>query len=145
LTPEQATWARAAGAKFVVSPGINLRVVDYCLTHDMPVYPGVCTPTEIETALSRGLSVVKFFPAEPIGGLAYLKAIAAPYSDIDFIPTGGVNASNLAAYLAFKRVVACGGSWMAPAEWIAQQRFDRITEESRAASAIARASRGNSA
>ena len=142
LTPEQATWARAAGAKFVVSPGINLRVVDYCLTHDMPVYPGVCTPTEIETALSRGLSVVKFFPAEPIGGLAYLKAIAAPYNDIAFIPTGGVNANNLASYLAFKRVVACGGSWMAPAEWIAQQRFDRITEETRAASAIARASRG---
>lgn len=142
LTPEQATWARAAGAKFVVSPGINLRIVDYCLTHNMPVYPGVCTPTEIETALSRGLTAVKFFPAEAIGGLAYLKAIAAPYSDIDFIPTGGVNANNLASYLAFKRVVACGGSWMAPAEWIAQQRFDRITEESRVASAIARASRG---
>lgn len=145
LTPEQATWAKAAGAKFVVSPGINLRVVDYCLTHDIPVYPGVCTPTDIETALSRGLAVVKFFPAEPIGGLAYLKAIAAPYSDIDFIPTGGVNANNLASYLAFKRVVACGGSWMAPAEWIAQQRFDRITEESRVASAIARASRGDKA
>ena len=141
LTPQQATWAKAAGAKFVVSPGINLRVVDHCLTHSMPVYPGVCTPTEIETALGRGLSVVKFFPAEPIGGLQYLKAIAAPYSDIDFIPTGGVNASNLASYLAFKRVIACGGSWMAPAEWIAQQRFDRITEESRAASTIARASR----
>jgi 2-dehydro-3-deoxyphosphogluconate aldolase/(4S)-4-hydroxy-2-oxoglutarate aldolase len=145
LTPVQATWARAAGAKFVVSPGFNLRVVDYCLTHDMPVYPGVCTPTEIETALNRGLRVVKFFPAEPIGGLPYLKAIAAPYSDIDFIPTGGVNASNLASYLAFKRVVACGGSWMAPAEWIAQQRFDRIKDESRVASAIARASRGETA
>ena len=145
LTPVQATWARAAGAKFVVSPGFNARVVDYCLTHDMPVYPGVCTPTEIETALNRGLRVVKFFPAEPIGGLRYLKAIAAPYSDIDFIPTGGVNASNLASYLAFKRVIACGGSWMAPADWIAQQRFDRITEESRVASAIARASRGETA
>ena len=145
LTPVQATWARAAGAKFVVSPGFNLRVVDYCLTHDMPVYPGVCTPTEIETALNRGLRVVKFFPAEPIGGLPYLKAIAAPYSDIDFIPTGGVNASNLASYLAFKRVIACGGSWMAPAEWIAQQRFDRIKDESRVASAIARASRGETA
>ena len=145
LTPVQATWARAAGAKFVVSPGFNARVVDYCLTHDMSVYPGVCTPTDIETALSRGLRVVKFFPAEPIGGLPYLKAIAAPYSDIDFIPTGGVNASNLASYLAFKRVIACGGSWMAPAEWIAQQRFDRITEESRVASAIARASRGETA
>ncbi len=145
LTPEQATWAKAAGAKFVVSPGINPRVVDYCLTHDMPVYPGVCTPTEIETALSRGLRVVKFFPAEQIGGLPFLKAIAAPYSDIDFIPTGGVNATNLGAYLAFKRVVACGGSWMAPAEWIAQQRFDRIKDESRAASAIARASHGATA
>lgn len=145
LTPEQATWAKAAGAKFVVSPGFNPRVVDYCLTHDLPVYPGVCTPTEIETALSRGLRVVKFFPAEPIGGLAYLKAIAAPYRDIDFIPTGGVNASNLASYLAFKRVIACGGSWMAPAEWIAQQRFDRIKDESLVASAIARALRGATA
>lgn len=139
LTTEQATWAKAAGAKFVVSPGINPRVVDWCLTHDLPVYPGVCTPTDIETALGHGLRVVKFFPAEPIGGLPYLKAIAAPYGDIDFIPTGGVNAANLAAYLGFKRVLACGGSWMAPAEWIAQQRFDRIVDEARVARTIVRA------
>jgi 2-dehydro-3-deoxyphosphogluconate aldolase/(4S)-4-hydroxy-2-oxoglutarate aldolase len=143
LTPEQAMWAKAAGAKFVVSPGFNPRVVDYCLTHDIPVYPGVCTPTEIETALSHGLRAVKFFPAEQIGGLAYLKAIAAPYRDIDFIPTGGVNAGNLAAYLSFNRVIACGGSWMATAEWIAQQRFDRIRDESRTASDIAHAARAN--
>lgn len=141
LTPEQAMWAKAAGAKFVVSPGFNARVVDYCLTHNIPVYPGVCTPTEIETALTHGLRVVKFFPAEPMGGLAYLKAVAAPYNEIDFIPTGGVNAGNLAAYLAFTRVIACGGSWMAPAEWISQQQFGRIRDESRVAQEIARAAR----
>ena len=141
LTTEQATWAKAAGAKFIVSPGINPRVVDWCLTHDMPVYPGVCTPTDIDIALNHGLRVVKFFPAEQIGGLAYLKAIAAPYGDIDFIPTGGVNATNLAAYLAFKRVLACGGTWMAPAEWIAQQRFDKIGQEARVASGIVRTAR----
>ncbi len=141
LTPEQAAWAKAAGARFVVSPGFNPRVVDYCLTHDLAVYPGVCTPTDIESALGRGLRVLKFFPAEPIGGLPYLKAIAAPYGDVDFIPTGGINASNLASYLAFKRVLACGGSWLAPAEWIAERRFDRISEEARKASAIAQTAR----
>ena len=141
LTTEQAAWAKAAGARFVVSPGFNPRVVDYCLTHDLAVYPGVCTPTDIESALCRGLRVLKFFPAEPIGGLPYLKAIAAPYGDVDFIPTGGINAANLASYLAFERVLACGGSWMAPADWISQRRFDRISEEARQASQIARTAR----
>lgn len=138
LTTEQAAWAKTAGAQFVVSPGFNPRVVDYCLTHDLLVYPGVCTPTEIETALGKGLRVLKFFPAEPIGGLPYLKAISAPYRDVEFIPSGGINAGNLSAYLGFKRVVACGGSWMAPADWIAAGQFDRIRDESRKASDIAR-------
>lgn len=137
LTTEQAAWAKAAGAKFVVSPGLNPRIVDYCLTHELPVYPGVCTPTEIEAALAKGLRVLKFFPAEAIGGLRYLKAIAAPYGDVEFIPTGGINAGNLAAYLGFEKVVACGGSWMAPAEWITQRQFDRIRDESRKASETA--------
>jgi 2-dehydro-3-deoxyphosphogluconate aldolase/(4S)-4-hydroxy-2-oxoglutarate aldolase len=130
LSIDQAMLARDAGAQFMVAPGFNPRVVDYCIEHGMPVYPGVCTPTEIEAALEKGLRALKFFPAEPIGGLAYLKAIAAPYTDVEFIPTGGVNASNIAQYLAFKRVIACGGSWMAPAEWIAGGEFDRIREES---------------
>ncbi|HEU0076523.1 MAG TPA: bifunctional 4-hydroxy-2-oxoglutarate aldolase/2-dehydro-3-deoxy-phosphogluconate aldolase, partial [Longimicrobiaceae bacterium] len=89
LTPAQVSQAREAGARFVVSPGFNPRVVDACQEAGMPVYPGVCTPTEIEMALEKGLNVVKFFPAEPMGGLPYLKAIAAPYGGVDFIPTGG--------------------------------------------------------
>lgn len=129
LNPQQAAAARDAGATFVVSPGFNPGVVDYCQDHGIPVYPGVCTPTEIEMALAKGLTTVKFFPAEPIGGLTYLKAIAAPYAMIEFIPTGGVNATNIASYLAFRQVIACGGSWMAPADWIAQGQFDRIKSE----------------
>jgi len=101
-------------------------------------FANIATPTEVEAALERGLVTVKFFPAEPMGGLSYLKAIAAPYVDVNFIPTGGVNASNIASYLAFKRVVACGGSWMAPSDWIAAKQFDRIRDESRRACGAAR-------
>lgn len=133
LTPTQAKAARDAGAQFVVAPGFNPRVVDYCLENGIPVFPGIATPTEIEAALEKGLTTLKFFPAEPMGGLTYLKAMAAPYVDVSFMPTGGINAANIGAYLAFKRVVACGGSWMAPADWIAEKQFDRIREESRRA------------
>lgn len=129
LSPQQAAEARQAGARFVVSPGFNPRVVEYCRAHEMPVYPGVCTPTEIEAALEQGLSVLKFFPAEPMGGVAFLKAIAAPYPAVRFMPTGGINAANLGSYLAFSRVLACGGSWMAPAEWIRARQFERIRQE----------------
>jgi 2-dehydro-3-deoxyphosphogluconate aldolase/(4S)-4-hydroxy-2-oxoglutarate aldolase len=138
LTPQQAKAARDAGAQFIVAPGFGPRTVDYCLGKGIPVYPGVATPTEIEAALEKGLTTLKFFPAEPMGGLGYLKAIAAPYVDVSFIPTGGVNAANVASYLAFKRVVACGGSWMAPSEWIAAKQFDRIRDESRRAVSAAR-------
>ena len=99
--------------------------------------PGVATPTEVEMAIEKGLRTLKFFPAEPMGGLNYLKAIAAPYVDVNFMPTGGINADNVATYLAFKRIVACGGSWMAMADWISGKQFDRIREESRRASEIA--------
>jgi 2-dehydro-3-deoxyphosphogluconate aldolase/(4S)-4-hydroxy-2-oxoglutarate aldolase len=133
LTPQQAREAREAGAQFVVAPGFNPAVVDYCLEHDIPVYPGVCTPTDVEAALSKGLRTVKFFPAEPAGGVAYLKAIAAPYNMVQFIPTGGVNAANIGGYLAMKSVVACGGSWMAPNDWIAARQFDRVREATRQA------------
>lgn len=129
LTPTQAAAARAAGARFIVSPGFNPAVVDYCQEHDIPIFPGVCTPTEIDMALARGLTTVKFFPAEPAGGVAYLKAIAAPYNMIEFIPTGGISTANIATYLGFKRVIACGGSWMAPADWIAAGDFKRIRAE----------------
>ena len=138
LNPEQARAAREAGAKFVVAPGFNPAVVDYCQENDIPVFPGVCTPTEIEMALGKGLTTVKFFPAEPIGGVAYLKAIAAPYGDVHFIPTGGITTKNVQEYLSFKRVLACGGSWMAPADWISAGDFTRIREESARAVAAVR-------
>jgi 2-dehydro-3-deoxyphosphogluconate aldolase / (4S)-4-hydroxy-2-oxoglutarate aldolase len=126
LTPAHAAAARNAGAKFIVSPGFGPAVVDYCLEHDIPVYPGVATPTEIEAVLLKGLSVMKFFPAEPLGGVGYLKAMSAPYGRIEFMPTGGISAANVRAYLSLDQVVACGGSWMAPQAWIAEKQFDRI-------------------
>jgi 2-dehydro-3-deoxyphosphogluconate aldolase/(4S)-4-hydroxy-2-oxoglutarate aldolase len=138
LTTAQANAARDAGARFIVAPGFNASVASHCIEREIAVFPGVATPTEVEAALELGLTTLKFFPAEPMGGLAYLKAIAAPYVDVSFIPTGGISASNVAAYLAFKRVVACGGSWMAPADWIAAKQFDRIREESQRASDAAR-------
>ena len=137
LSPEQAARARQAGAQFIVAPGFSLAVVDYCREHDIPVFPGVCTPTEIETALAAGLDVLKFFPAEPMGGVPFLEAIAAPYVGVRFIPTGGVSAANVASYLALEAVVACGGSWMAPAEWIAAKQFERIREVTREAATVA--------
>ena len=137
LTTTQAEAAAEAGAQFIVAPGFNPRVVDYCLDRGMHVYPGVATPTEIEAALEKGLRTLKFFPAEPMGGLAFLKAVAAPYVDVNFMPTGGINANNLASYLAFNRVVACGASWMAPPDWIATKQFTRIRDEATRASDIA--------
>lgn len=137
LTPEQASAARDAGARFMVAPGFNPTVVDYCLAREIPVFPGVCTPTEIERALGHGLSVLKFFPAEPMGGLPFLKAIAAPYTGVSFMPTGGIGPSNLASYLGFSRVVACGGSWMAPNDLIATRQFDQIRSVTQAAVALA--------
>ena len=131
LTPRQAADACSAGAKFFVAPGFGAAMVDYCVEHDLPVFPGIATPTELEFALSRGLSVVKFFPAEALGGIAYLKAMAGPYGNVGFLPSGGIGLSNLASYLSIPRVVACGGSWMAPAEWISAGKFDRIRDEVR--------------
>ena len=139
LTPAQAAEAREAGARFAVAPGFNPAVVDYCQSVALPIFPGVCTPTEVEMALGRGLSVLKFFPAEPMGGLAYLKAIAGPYTTVSFMPTGGIGPTNLASYLAWPRIVACGGSWMAPNEWIAAKQFDRIRDTTRAAVDIVKA------
>ncbi len=141
LTPEQAAQATYAGARFIVSPGMNPRVVDFCQEQEIPVYPGVCTPTEVEAALEKRLDLLKFFPAEPMGGLPLLQAIAAAYGSVEFIPTGGINAGNLAAYLGFDRVVACGGSWMARREWIAAGEFDRIREAAAEAAGIVRAAR----
>jgi 2-dehydro-3-deoxyphosphogluconate aldolase/(4S)-4-hydroxy-2-oxoglutarate aldolase len=140
LSPQQAASARKAGAQFIVSPGLNPAVVEDCQSNDIEIFPGVCTPTEIEMALAKGLTTVKFFPAEPMGGLKFLKAISAPYGMVNFIPTGGISTSNISDYLAFKKVIACGGSWMAPAEWISAGQFDRIKEETaRAVAAVSEA------
>jgi len=139
LTPKQAGDARAAGAKFVVAPGFGAAMVDYCVEHDIPVFPGVATPTELEFALSRGLTVMKFFPAESLGGIAYLKSMSAPYGGVEFLPSGGIGLTNMATYLANPRIVAVGGSWMAPADWISDAQFDRIRGEVRKSVKAARA------
>jgi 2-dehydro-3-deoxyphosphogluconate aldolase/(4S)-4-hydroxy-2-oxoglutarate aldolase len=143
LTVEQAAAAREAGARFIVSPGFSPRVVDYCQARDIPVYPGVCTPTEIEAALEKGLEVLKFFPAEPMGGARFLRAISAPFPELQFIPTGGIGLEQLPAYLALDQVVACGGSWLAPAGWIEDGAFDRIRVEVIRALAGVRGEPGN--
>jgi len=127
LSVEQVDKAMAAGAKFIVSPGFNPRVVSYCVDKGIPVMPGCSTPSDIEQALEMGLEAVKFFPAEQAGGLEYIKAIAAPYSSMYFIPTGGINAQNIAKYIAHEKILACGGSWMVDAELIKAGEFDRIT------------------
>lgn len=127
LTVEQVKRAVGAGARYIVSPGLNKRVVEYCLAQNIPVTPGVATPSEIEEALGLGLTCVKFFPAEANGGLGYLKAIAAPYKQVQFIPTGGIDESNLLAYLKFAPVLACGGSWMVKADLLVNKRFDEVT------------------
>jgi len=142
LSAAQAAEALDAGAKFIVAPGFDPAVVDFCRERNVPVYPGACTPTEIGAARARGLRVVKFFPAEPMGGLKVLKAVAAPFVDMEFMPTGGIGADNLRPYLAFDRVVACGGSWMAPQPWIAAGDFTRIRDEVRRAVALAQPEAG---
>lgn len=136
LTVEQAEKAIKAGAKFIVSPGFNPEVVRFCLEKGVSITPGVSNPTDIEMALKFNLDVLKFFPAEAFGGLKTLKAISAPYGMVKFIPTGGVNAGNLNEYLAFNKVVACGGSWMVKAELISSGEFAKITELTREAVTI---------
>ena len=126
LTVENAQKAIDAGAAFVVSPGFNPEVVDFCISQGMPVTPGVTNPTQVEMGLSRGLKVLKFFPAEAAGGLKMLKAMGAVY-DCKYMPTGGINASNLKDYLAYDKILACGGSWMVKADLISSGNFAEIT------------------
>ncbi len=128
LTVDQAEQAVAAGAQFIVSPGFDSDIVDWCLQHEVPVVPGAITPTEINMALKKGLTILKFFPAQAYGGIATLKALADPYSGVKFIPTGGVSRDNLQDYLRSANVHACGGSWMAPGKLINEEQFGRITQ-----------------
>ena len=133
LTVEQAKKAVAAGASFIVSPGFNDAVVNYCVQEKIPVLPGCSSPSDIERALSYGLKTVKFFPAEASGGLKAIKALSAPYGDVLFIPTGGINENNLLEYLSFDKILACGGSWMVPEQLIQTGRFHDIARLTRSA------------
>ena len=128
LTTDQVDAAVAAGAQFIVSPGLNPRIVRYCIEKKIPITPGTSSPSELEQAIELGLDVVKFFPAEQSGGLAKIKAMAAPYTSMKFMPTGGIHAGNLNSYLDFDRVIACGGSWMVPGGLIDAGNFAEIEQ-----------------
>jgi 2-dehydro-3-deoxyphosphogluconate aldolase/(4S)-4-hydroxy-2-oxoglutarate aldolase len=138
LTRDQARRAVAAGAKFIVSPGFDEKVVSWCLENKVVVFPGVATPTEINLALDQGLSILKFFPAEALGGVKMLKAISAPYGGVKFIPTGGVNLENLADYLRLPSVHACGGSWLVKRSLIDAGDFGEITRRVKEALEVVR-------
>jgi 2-dehydro-3-deoxyphosphogluconate aldolase / (4S)-4-hydroxy-2-oxoglutarate aldolase len=140
---EDARRVIAEGAQFVVSPGTSTDVLDVCRSLGVPAIPGVCTPTEVQSALQAGVATVKFFPAQAMGGVAFLKALAGPFRDVSFVPTGGVNTSNLADYLRLPGVVACGGSWMVAPALLAERRFDRVEELARDATAIVAEVRGH--
>lgn len=131
--------ALEAGAEFIVAPGLNPHVVERCLERGVAAVPGVATPTEIEAALALGLRLLKFFPAEAMGGPGYLSAMSAPYRGVRFMPTGGINPANLASYLALPNVVAAGGTWIATADSIRNQRWDEITGLAEEAVSISRA------
>lgn len=143
LTTEQADTAINAGAEFIVSPGTNLTVVDHCLSKGVTIFPGVCTPTEVEMALSKGVDVLKFFPAEPMGGVKFLQAICAPYRNVRFIPTGGIDTKNIGQYLALPQVVACGGSWMVKPELFEAGDFAKVRQLAGEAVALVCELRGN--
>jgi 2-dehydro-3-deoxyphosphogluconate aldolase/(4S)-4-hydroxy-2-oxoglutarate aldolase len=141
LTCEQVDRAVNAGAKFIVSPGTNPKVVRHCLEKGVQPIPGVVTPTEIEAAMNLGLEVLKFFPAEPSGGLSMIKALAAPYTQVKFIPTGGISAVNVGEYLKYPKIVACGGSWMVKKDLVNAGNFDEIQALAAEAAAIVKSVR----
>ena len=135
LTTEQVDRAVEAGAKFIVSPGFDPEIVDYCIEKNIPVFPGCISPSEVAQAVKRGLKVVKFFPAEQAGGLTMIKAMAAPYNMLKFMPTGGINTKNLKEYLACDKILCCGGSWMVKGDMVEAGECDKIqklTEEAKA-------------
>ena len=127
LTTEQVDAAIAAGSKFIVSPGLNPKTVSYCLSKGVPMLPGCANPSDVEAALELGLTTVKFFPAEAVGGLKMLKAMAAPYGQLTFMPTGGINENNLLDYLKFNKIIACGGSFMVNEDLIKAKDWAAIT------------------
>lgn len=141
ITTDQVDKAVAAGAKFIVSPGFDPEIVDYCIDKNIPVLPGIVTPSEAAQAVKRGLKVVKFFPAEQFGGLQTIKALAAPYTMLRFMPTGGVGMNNLNDYLSCVKVICCGGSWMVKDDLIKSGDFDKITRLTKEAVELAKSIR----
>lgn len=129
LTTEQVDSAVKAGSKFIVSPGFNPKIVKYCVDRNIPIVPGTSRPSDVEAAIELGLDTVKFFPAEAAGGTAMLSSMGGPYAGIKFMPTGGIDEKNLMNYLSLKNVIACGGSFMVKNKYIAEGRFDLITED----------------
>lgn len=142
LTAAQAEAAIENGAEFIVSPGLDGGVVGVANKHGVPIYPGTMTPSEVQHAFNLGLDTVKFFPASIAGGVPALKALASVFRTMKFMPTGGVGPGNLAEFLAVPAVLACGGSWLTPADAIAAGNYDRITELAAEAVAIACTARG---
>lgn len=142
LTIHQVDEAIAAGAEFIVSPGFDTVIVDYCMEKNVVVLPGCISPSEAAIAVRKGLSVIKFFPAEQAGGLPFIKAIAAPYTTLSFMPTGGINPENVKEYLKYDRIFACGGSWMVKGKLISEGRFDEIQKLTEEAAAIVKEIRG---
>lgn len=122
----QAQKALDAGASFLVSPGTNREVIEFAIAHEIPIFPGCCTPSEVMTAMGYGLEVVKFFPAKQYGGLPVIKALAAPFPSMRFMPTGGVNQENIQEFLSFDKIIAVGGSWMVKDSLIKEGKFDEI-------------------
>ena len=143
LTVEQAKLAKDAGVSFAVSPGFNPKVVDWCLANDLLMVPGCVTPSDMEQAIERGLEAVKFFPAEQAGGIDYIKAVAAPYHMLHFMPTGGIGPHNLERYLSFKKVIACGGSWVVNPALLNAKKYDEITRICQEAMKLVKKIRGN--
>ena len=142
LSRDQVDAALEAGAKFIVSPGFDAEIVDYCLEKKIPVFPGCISPSEVAQAVKRGLRVVKFFPAESAGGIGMIRAMAAPYVGIKFMPTGGINTGNLGEYLSCDKILCCGGSWMVKSEFVKNGEFDKIRELTQEARNLAKSVRG---
>ena len=142
LSVEQVDRALKAGARFIVTPGFDEEVVDYCIANNIPVYPGTVTPSEVTKAVKRGLNICKFFPAEQYGGVSTIKALSAPFTTVKFMTTGGVSAKNLKDYLSCSKIVACGGSWMVKGDLIKAHEFDKIRELTAEAVALVKEIRG---
>jgi len=145
LTTAQADAAIAAGASFIVAPGLNPTVVDHVLGRGIPMLPGVCTPSEIEQALARGLGLVKFFPAGAMGGVDFLRALAGPYPTVRYVPTGGITPANVAEYLAVPFVAAVGGTWLATPDVVAAGEWETIRGLAADAAAMVRRARSTTA